>query len=149
MLGSGRRRSSGHRCVLCNVTDPATATSLTPATSLALPLQRPWPLQQALVPGQCHKSCPRTIPCLFNVTNPAPERSWYLFNVTNTAPERSWYLFNVTNTAPERSWYLFNVTNPAPKRSWYLFHVPNPTPERSWYLLNVRNRPWNGQDHCR
>ena len=51
-----------------------------------------------------------------NVTNPAPERSWYLFNVTNPAPGRSWCLFNVTNPAPERSWYLFDITNHAPER---------------------------------
>ena len=137
------RRTLDVRCVPCNVT--------------ILPPQRPWRLQRSL---QRHWPCHCSVPCLcngpwylFNVTNPAPDRSWYLFHVTNPAPERSWclfhvtllapdrswYLFYVTNPAPDRSWYLFQVTNPAPERSWYLFHVTNPAPERSWYLCNVTN----------
>ena len=40
----------------CNINVPG------PCNALALPLQRPWALQQPLVPVQRHKSCPQTDP---------------------------------------------------------------------------------------
>ena len=75
-----------------------------------------WPLQR-------HQSCHRNVPGACN-------GPWYLFNVTNPAPDRSWYLFHVTIVAPERSWYLCNVTNPATEGSWWQFNVTNRTQER-------------------
>ena len=139
MFTSRASQLRGRGLLPCHVPDPATATSLVPATPLILPPQRPWPLQRPWY--------------LLNVTNPAPERSWCLFNVANPAPERSWCLFNVTNPAPERSCHLFNVTNHAPERSWYLTNVTNHAPLqvatiRSRKTLQVRPRNQSESRYC-
>ena len=92
---------------------------------------------------------------MFNVTNPALERSWYLpakrhkscsgtilalFHVTNLPLERPGTCLTSQmlpqkdpgpaprrKSCPETILDVFHVTNPASDRSWYLFHVAGAT----------------------
>ena len=92
---------------------PCRRTSLDPAMSLALPLQRPWPLQRPMVPVQRHKSCPGTILVPVLMSQILPLTILVLVQRHKSCPGTILVFVQRHKSCPGTILVLDNVTNPA------------------------------------